>query len=83
MTTPSSSATPLPPDPVAYDAERNVHARRRGLRQPYIAGGNDPDLPATLRSERRYVRILVAMTAVIVLGGFVIGIVGALLGTPV
>ena len=82
MTTPSSPAAPLPPDPVAYDAERNVHARRRGLQQPYIAGGNDPDLPATLRSERRYVRILVAMAAVIVLGGFVIGIIGALLGTP-
>ena len=83
MTAPSSPTAPLPPDPVAYDAERNVHARRRGLQQPYIAGGNDPDLPATLRSERRYVRILVAMTAVIVLGGFVIGIIGALLGTPV
>jgi hypothetical protein len=78
-----SPITQLPPDPVQYDAERNVHARRRGLKQPYIAGGNDPELATTLRNERRYVRILVAMTAIIVLGGFVIGIVGALLGTPV
>ena len=83
MTSPSSPGTQLPPDPVAYDAERNVHARRRGLQQPYIAGGNDPDLATTLRTERRYVRILVAMAVVIVLGGFVIGIIGALLGTPV
>src|SRR3990170_7239659 len=32
----------LPPDPEAYDTERNVHARKRGLAAPYIAGGRDP-----------------------------------------
>lgn len=80
MTT--SSPASLPPDPVAYDAERNVHARRRGLAQPYIAGGEDPEIATTLRTERRYLRILVGMTVVIVLGGFVIGIIGALIGIP-
>jgi hypothetical protein len=78
----TSTPTPLPPDPVAYDAERNVHARRRGLAQPYIAGGEDPEIATTLRTERRYLRILVGMTLVIVLGGFVIGIIGALIGIP-
>lgn len=81
MTNPAP-ANPLPPDPAQYDAVRNEHARKRGLPQAYIAGGNDPELPRTLSNERRYVRILVAMTAIIVLGGFVVGIIGALLGIP-
>ncbi len=75
--------TPLPPDPVQYDAERNVHARKRGLAQPYIAGGTDPEIGDTLRRERRYVRILVAMALGIVALGFVLGLGGALLGVPV
>jgi len=83
---PSPAPTPgqpqLPADPVQYDAERNVHARKRGLPQPYIAGGDDPDLAATLRRERRYVRILVLMAVGIVVLGFALGILGALLGTP-
>lgn len=85
-TTPAPRATPdrplLPPDPVAYDAERNVHARKRGLPQAYIAGGDDPALGETLRRERRYVRILVTMALGIVALGFVLGVVGALLGSP-
>lgn len=81
MTNPAPT-NPLPPDPAQYDAVRNEHARKRGLPQAYIAGGNDPELPQTLYRERRYVRILVAMTAIIVLGGFVVGIIGALLGIP-
>jgi len=72
----------LPPDPEQYDAVRNEHARRRGLPQAYIAGGDDPELPATLRTERRYVRWLVAMTIVIVAGGFVLGILAALFAIP-
>jgi hypothetical protein len=77
------TTTPLPPDPVRYDDPRNVSARRKGLEQPYIAGGDDPDLPDTLRTERRYLRILLVMVAVIVLIGFVLGFAGALLGLPV
>ena len=69
----------LPPDPDRYDEYRNVAARKRGLPKPYIAGGDDPDLPATLAAERPYVRILLAMIVVIVLLGFVLGIAGAII----
>ncbi len=42
-----------------------------------------PNLDATLARERPYVRLLVGMIAVIVLGGFVIGIIGVVVGgTP-
>jgi len=75
--------SPLPPDPDQYDAVRNVHARKRGLRQPYIAGGDDPDLPETLRRERFYVRLLIAMVVLIVVIGFALGIAEALMTTPV
>jgi hypothetical protein len=77
-----TTATPLPPDPDAYDAVRNEHARKRGLQQPYIAGGTDPALGQTLQGERRFVRLLVGMTILIVLGGFVLGIAAALLNIP-
>jgi hypothetical protein len=76
------TTTPLPPDPVQYDAVRNEHARKRGLPGPYIAGGNDPDLPETLARERPYVRLLVAMVIAIVLVGFLLGIVEAILAVP-
>ena len=80
MTTPA--APPLPPDPVQYDAVRNEHARKRGLQQPYIAGGDDPDLPQTLARERPYVQILVAMTVGIVALGFILGIAAAIITGP-
>jgi hypothetical protein len=83
VTTPPPAAPSLPPDPVAYDAVRNEHARRRGLAAPYIAGGNDPELPVTLAHERRYVRILVGMVIAIVALGFGLGIIAALLSWPV
>jgi hypothetical protein len=79
---PTPNRPQLPPDPVQYDAERNVHARKRGLPQPYISGGNDPHLGETLQHERRYVRILVAMAIAIVVLGFVLGVLSALLGAP-
>ena len=69
----------LPPDPEAYDSERNAHARKRGLAAPYIAGGRDPDIETTRREERRYARWLILMILVIVLSGFVLGIVELLL----
>jgi len=77
-TTPAS----LPPDPEKYDEYRNVAARKRGLEQPYIAGGEDPEIEETRRRERPYVEMLVAMVAIIVLGGFVLGLAGALLTAP-
>lgn len=83
MTTPTPTVPSLPPDPVQYDAVRNEHARKRGLPQPYIVGGDDPELPQTLVRERPYVRLLVGMIVVIVALGFVLGIVAALIGVQV
>ena len=80
MTAPTP--TPLPPDPVAYDAPRNEIARNKGLEQPYIAGGEDPEIEETLRRERPYVQILVWMVVVIIALGFVLGFIGAILAGP-
>ena len=70
----------LPPDPAAYDSPRAVRAREKGLEAPYIAGGHDPDPAKGLAEERRYLKLLLAMTAVIIASGFVIGTAVALLG---
>ena len=79
-TAPAADDRPsLPPDPERYDEYRNVAARKRGLPKPYIEGGEDPDLPATLAAERPYVQILVGMVIAIVLLGFVLGIAGVLI----
>ncbi|HKF85537.1 MAG TPA: hypothetical protein VKB30_07105 [Candidatus Limnocylindrales bacterium] len=75
----ATGPTPLPPDPERFDEYRNVAARRRGMPQPYIAGGDDPDLGSTLAAERPYVRILLAMIALIVMLGFVLGIVSSII----
>lgn len=74
-----TTTAPLPPDPEAYDSERNEHARRRGLAAPYIAGGRDPDPAAGHAEERRLGRLLLLMVAALVLSGFVLGIVANLL----
>ena len=70
----------LPPDPEEYDSPRATQARARGLAAPYIVGGTDPDIEATRRQERRYVRLLMAMIVVVVLSGFVLGYIAKLLG---
>ena len=72
--------TGLPPDPEAYDSERNAHARARGLAAPYIAGGRDPDPEAGKREERFYGRLLLIMVGVIVASGFVLGIIANIIG---
>ncbi|HEY3335526.1 MAG TPA: hypothetical protein VGK16_09870 [Candidatus Limnocylindrales bacterium] len=77
MTAPTPAE--LPPDPARYDEYRNVAARKRGLAQPYIAGGEDPELPQQLERERPYLRLLVGMVALIVALGFVLGIVSAII----
>jgi hypothetical protein len=59
--------------------ERAAAARARGLPAAYIAGGDDPELEAELARERPYVRLLVLMIVAIVLGGFVLGLIGMLL----
>jgi hypothetical protein len=71
---------PLPADPEAYDSPRATQARARGLAAPYIAGGEDPHPEITQREERRYRIALVVMIVVVVLAGFVLGIVQNLLG---
>jgi anti-sigma factor RsiW len=70
----------LPPDPAAYDSPRAERARARGLAAPYIPGGRDPDPERTRREERVYVRLLVAMVAVLAFGALVAGILANLLG---
>jgi hypothetical protein len=67
--------TPLPPDPEAFDSERNAAARARGLAAPYIAGGRDPDPDSGQREDRFYGRLLLIMIILIVAGGFVLGVV--------
>ena len=59
--------------------ERNIAARARGLNAPYIPGGEDPNLEATIVQERRLTRWLVGMVLVIVIGGFLISITGLIL----
>jgi hypothetical protein len=75
---PPEQARELPPDPAAYDSPRAERARAKGLKAPYIAGGHDPDIASARAEERRLWRILVAMVVTIVLAGFVIGILVAL-----
>lgn len=70
----------VPPDPAAYDSERNAAARRRGLATPYIPGGRDPDPERAEAEDRHYLMILLAMVIVIILAGFVLGVVALLAG---
>jgi hypothetical protein len=77
---PDPSPLQVPPDPVEYDTERSAAARKRGLSTPYIPGGRDPHQERASAEDRRYLRILLLMVIVIVFGGFVIGIIAALLG---
>jgi hypothetical protein len=80
VTTPATQRPPsLPPDPEAYDEVRNQHARARGLSAPYIAGGRDPDPETGRREERFYGRLLLAMVAALILGGFIIGVILSLI----
>ena len=80
MSDPQAPEPPaLPPDPAAYDHPRAAQARARGLSAPYIPGGRDPDPARGRDEERRYLRLLIAMIIVVVLSGFVLGIVQNLL----
>ena len=69
----------LPPDPEAYDSPRARLARKKGLEGPYIAGGDDPQPERGRREERHYGRLLLAMVIGLVLGGFVMGLVVAVM----
>jgi hypothetical protein len=76
---PPPSPVLLPPDPDAYDSERNRAARARGLSAPYIAGGRDPEPEVGIEEERRYLRLLLIMVTTIIIGGFVLGIIANLM----
>jgi hypothetical protein len=75
-----SATGELPPDPEAYDSPRATQARARGLRAPYIAGGEDPSPEETHRRERPYRIALVVLIVAVVLSGFVLGILQNVLG---
>lgn len=62
-------AVPWPPRP-----------DQRGLSAPYPPGGVDPDPDAGQREDRHYLRLLVAMVLLIVVGGFAVSILGFVLG---
>ena len=71
-------AAHLPPDPMAYDSPRNAIARDKGLEAPYIVGGEDPDPAVGLAEERKLLRWLLWMVAALVFGGFILGIIVAI-----
>ena len=77
-------ASPAPAPRIPSDAlsDRNAIARAKGLPGVLIQGGTDPDPEATRQAERPYVRLLLVMIAIIVLGGFVLGFVGMVIGGP-
>ncbi len=70
-----AAAQRLPADPAEYDSPRAQIARAKGLEAPYIAGGRDPDPVTGLAEERHYGKLLLAMVAALMFGGFIIGIV--------
>ena len=76
---PANRSPQLPPNPEAYDSPRARLAREKGLEAPYIAGGEDPQPESGRREERYYGRLLIAMVIGLVLGGFVMGIVVAVM----
>ena len=78
MTETPDSTGPIPPRPDLYDSPRAERARAKGLEQPYIVGGEDPDPEAALEVDRKYGRLLLFMVITIVLAGFVLGIAIAL-----
>ena len=77
----SPSRTPAPPDPAEYDTERSQAARARGLAAPYIPGGRDPEPERGAREDRYYTRLLIFMVVAIIVGGFVLGILGNVIRT--
>lgn len=78
--TEQEQGTQLPADPAAYDSPRATQARARGLSAPYIAGGLDPQPEAGRAQERRDLRRLLVMVIVVVLAGFVLGVIANALG---
>lgn len=79
---PQGPAAPVAGAPIpsqAYTARAEI-AREKGLPGLYITGGDDPDIQQTVDRERPFVRLLVAMVIAIVLGGFILGLIGLAIG---
>jgi hypothetical protein len=72
----TESALPHPGRAVAWPPT----AEQRGLTSPYPPGGADPAPEAGRREERFYLRLLVAMVLLIVLGGLAISVIGLVVG---
>jgi len=53
---------------------------QRGLSAPYPPGGSDPEPDAGRREDRFYIRLLIAMVVLIIVGGFAISVIGLFLG---
>jgi hypothetical protein len=78
-TGPSGQSSKPPVRDLPPVTERELAARARGLSSAYIEGGDDPDLEATIRRERKYMRLLIAMVVVIVGGGLLVSLVGLIM----
>lgn len=72
----TESALPHPGRAVAWPPT----AEQRGLASPYPPGGADPAPEAGRHEERFYLRLLVGMVLLIVLGGLAISVIGLVLG---
>jgi hypothetical protein len=69
---PEPTARGFPGFPVGDPRQLPLSQRPRGLDARPVPGGGDPELPATIARERPYVRLLVAMVAVIVGGSLIL-----------
>lgn len=82
---PAVAPEPLPDQPptapsarAEWSSERRDEmARAKGLPGSTIVGGGDPRLDETVERERPWVIALLVMVVVLVLAGFVLGILGA------
>jgi hypothetical protein len=73
---PGAAGSPRQRGPLSpSERERAQSARARGLDAPTIAGGEAPDREVAERTDRFYGRLLIVMVVVIVLSGFVLGII--------
>lgn len=72
----AESGPPHPGRPVPWPPT----ATQRGLASPYPPGGTDPAPDAGRREERFYLRLLVGMVLLIVVGGLAISVIGLVLG---
>lgn len=71
-TTPDGPGRGFPGFPAGDPRQRPLAERPRGLDAPPPPGGTDPEMADTLARERPYVRLLIAMVAIIVGGSLLL-----------